>query len=152
METRQQQQSRTTTSEEEPAQSQQPADFALLLRQLYKRGHPDLLRHSHPELSRVNDMSMQLLNGVLSSIKVPNEYPPRTIQDIPFHLKHPVSGVYEEHTLSIRTAGGDCQKQLTQSFEVFFASTGLSEGGKFVWNKEYFPLPESGIEDNLNNL
>jgi hypothetical protein len=114
-------------------------DFAVLLRQLYRRSHPDLLRSSHPDLSKINDQSMQLLNGVLSTVKQANQYPPRTIEDIPFHLKSISGDRLEEHILQIRTAGGDCKKQLTATFEQFFIITGLSSTGKFQWTKDYFP-------------
>lgn len=123
-------------------------EFALLLRQLYRRSHPDLLRHSHPEFAKVNDTSMQLLNSVLSTIKRPNQYPPRMIQDIPFYLKNGADGSYDKYTLEIRTAGGECKRQLTRTFQTFFAATQLSNEGKFVWSKEYFPIiGEDHVED-----
>ncbi|RYH31273.1 DUF4460 domain-containing protein [archaeon] len=124
-------------------------DFTYLLRQLYKRSHPDLIRHSHPESAKVNDASMQLLNSIVSTIKKPDQFPPRLIQDIPFHIKGPNSTELSEYVLSIRTAGGDCRKQLTTTFEQFFMTTQLADPvqhaahystGKFVWNKEYFPI------------
>jgi len=37
-------------------------EFQVLLRQLYKKSHPDLLRSSFPSESIINDNSMQLLN------------------------------------------------------------------------------------------
>jgi hypothetical protein len=93
---------------------------------------------------------MQLLNSIVSTIKKPNQYPPRTFQDIPFHIKSPESGELVEYVLSIRTAGGDCRKQLTNTFEQFFLTTRLADQtlhqahyqntGKFIWNKEYFPI------------
>lgn len=116
-------------------------DFASILRNMYKRGHPDLLRASHPDLSRINDDSLQLLNAVITVIKKPSQFPPRTTQDLTFHLRHPEQGHYEKHILEIRTAGGDCKKQLTKAFESFFVSASLLEqGGRFKWNKEFFPL------------
>eukprot|EP01031_Cornospumella_fuschlensis_P027223 gene27223-32890_t len=124
-------------------------DFTFLLRQLYKRSHPDLIRHSHPEAAKVNDLSMQLLNSIVTTIKKPDQFPPRLIQDIPFHIKVQGDTELSEVVLSIRTAGGDCRKQLTTTFEQFFLSTKLADPdqhaahfttGRFVWNKEYFPI------------
>lgn len=119
-------------------------DFHNLLRQLYRRAHPDLLRHTYPEIADINDSSMQILNGVLSNIKTFNEFPPAIIKTIPFHLKNS-AGELECKYLNIRTAGGHCKRQLTNTFEIFFIETGITgkegaEIGKFQWGKEYFPL------------
>jgi hypothetical protein len=119
-------------------------DFHSLLRQLYRRAHPDLLRHTCPESADINDASMQILNGILSNIKTFNEFPQAIIKTIPFHLKNS-NGELECKYLSIRTAGGHCKRQLTNTFEIFFKETGILgnegvENGKFQWGKEYFPL------------
>ncbi len=119
--------------------AQEAPDFATMIRQLYRKSHPDLLRHSHPEYAEVNDQSMQVLNGILTTIKT-NEYPPRIVKDITFYMKVTSDGEYKPFLLSVRTGGGDCKGCLTDAFGSFFIATGLSPDGKFVWNKEYFPL------------
>jgi hypothetical protein len=119
--------------------AQEAPDFASMMRQLYRKSHPDLLRHSRPDLADINDQSMQLLNGILSTIKT-NEYPPRIVKDITFYMKVANDSEYKPYLLSIRTGGGDCKNHLTETFAAFFVMTGLSQSGKFVWNKEYFPL------------
>lgn len=63
------------------------ADFQSLLRSLYKKSHPDLLRSSFPEQADTNDQSMQLLNGILTTIKQYNAYPPRTKRSLPFFVR-----------------------------------------------------------------
>lgn len=110
--------------------------FSHLLRQFYKKAHPDILRGSHPVQADVNDTSFQLLNGILSTIKEDNGYPPRMMRTIPFHLMEKNGIVVRE--LHIKTAGGDCKKQLRKTFEAFFQETGISKG-QFTWDKEYFP-------------
>jgi hypothetical protein len=121
-------------------------EFHHLLRQLYKKSHPDLLRASNPDFADINDASMQILNGILSSIKVYNEYPPQIVKTIPFHVRN--AGKIDRIDLKIKTAGGDCRRSLTSSFENFFIDTGIIdsniEKGKdsFVWGKDYFPKIE----------
>jgi len=114
--------------------------FMPLMRQIYKKVHPDLLRNSHPELARVNDTSMQVLNGVLSTIKEFGEYPPQIIKNIPFHMLDG-NGATQLVSLRIMTAGGECKRQLTECFGVFFRETGVlsSAHDTFRWDKEYFP-------------
>ena len=118
-------------------------EFSSLLRQLYKRAHPDVLRSANPELASYNDDSMQTLNGILSTIKTYNEYPAQIIKTIPFHLKTN-DGRLERVDLRIRTAGGDCKRQLTVSFSEFFVEAGIYSE-PFTWPKDYFPMkPKEG--------
>lgn len=108
-----------------------------LLRSLYLRAHPDVIRHSEPALADVNNASMQVLNGVLSTLKVHNSYPPRLSQVIPFHVK--TGDSIKSFELKLVTAGGDSRRQLTESFSVFFREAGILQGRDFQWDKEYFP-------------
>jgi hypothetical protein len=122
--------------------------FSAMIRQLYRRSHPDLLRASHLEFSIVNDQSMQVLNGVLSAVKTYNEYPPQIVKRIPFHMKTIGADSVNCFHLNIVTAGGDSKKQITRTFQEFFVKTGISEDGQFQWDKEYFPtsLIENHVE------
>ena len=133
----------------------------------YIKVHPDLLQNSHPEFSKVNDKSMQLLNGVLTSIKKYNEFPPRMVENIPFYLLDSSSGSTSLIALRIQTAGGECKKSLTASFAGFFTEAGVlppleeiraaAESGDalaiarlktpFVWDKEFFPTEERDYDD-----
>jgi len=113
-------------------------EFKDLLRQLYRSSHPDLIRSANPEMSIINDISLQKLNGILSTIKERNEFPAATIQDIPFFVKKP-NNEYEKISLRINLAGGDCRHQLAGCFEKFFSKAGINEG-KFRWGDEYFPF------------
>jgi Domain of unknown function (DUF4460) len=145
--------------------------FSSLLRVLYKKSHPDLLRASHPELAEANDVSMRTLNGILTTLKQYNEYPAQIIQTLPFHMKNSKTGAIEEVDLRIKTAGGDSARSLTASFEDFFlrssilqipeqeqsALTSVKKSGEcFRWDKEYFPTEslleqdEQDEEDELN--
>jgi len=127
-------------------------DFGHLLRSLFKRSHPDLLRHAHPDLAAINDQSIQILNGILSTIKDPNSYPPQMIKDIPLHVRFPPQNHIEEHVLKIRTGGGDCKKHLTEIFQNFFVETKISPDGKFIWGKDYFPKQHAAeVEEELRN-
>lgn len=118
-------------------------DFHELLRQLYRKSHPDLLRASHPQFAEVNDSSMQLLNGILSTIKKYNEYPAQIVKTIPFHIRD--GEVIKLAHLRIQTAGGDCRRSLSTSFQNFFLDVGITNketGGSFSWGKDYFPTSE----------
>ena len=119
--------------------------FAGLLRQFYRQSHPDLLRASHNQQAEVNDQSWQTLNGILSTIKEVNSYPPRMSKNIPFYIRSSEKDaegmiVLKHVELRIRTAGGECKKQLTVTLQDFFVTSGISSDGKFSWGKEYFPL------------
>lgn len=127
-------------------------EFSLLMRTLYKRSHPDLLRHSHPEKAEINDNSMQILNSIIDSIKRENDYPPQQIKDIPFYLKVASKEELELHVLEIRTPGGECKKQLTNTFIGFFQKTGILSEPSFVWGREYFPLPISTEHTPYSNV
>lgn len=121
-------------------------EFHDLLRKLYRKSHPDLLRATHPEFAVVNDSSMQLLNGILSTIKKYNEYPPLLVKSIPFHVRN--GEKIEVFNLKIKTAGGDSQRALTTSFKDFFLASGITSiesGTDFAWGKNYFPT--SAISD-----
>ena len=116
-------------------------EFQVLLRQLYKKSHPDLLRSSYPNESIINDNSMQLLNGVLSAIKSTTEMPPAMRKSIPFYLKSPNSKELKAISLNINTSGGYSKNQITTTFENFFIEAGITtkDNGKFKWNDDYFP-------------
>jgi hypothetical protein len=123
--------------------------FQHLLRQLYKKSHPDLLRASNPDFAVTNDTSFQLLNGILSTIKVYNEHPAAMVKAIPFYVRNGV--IIEKIDLKIRTGGGFCRRALTVSFEEFFIKaqvidTKVAKGKEpFVWDKDYFPTK---LEEN----
>jgi hypothetical protein len=132
-------------------------DFQHLLRQLYKKTHPDLLRAVHPEAAVVNDSSMQVLNGILSTIKQYNEFPPQIVKRVPFFVRDP-EGQMKSVELNIRTAGGDSRKTLTASFTTFFAEVGFvppdkARGGSaFLWGKEYFPIAPPDTSDEAGMI
>lgn len=127
--------------------------FAGLLRQFYKQTHPDLLRATHNEFADVNDQSWQTLNGILSTCKELNSFPPRMTKSIPFYMRSKTeeSGFRQIH-LRIKTAGGDCRKQLTVTLSDFFVESGISEDGRFVWGKDYFPSEISGQKVEEDDL
>ena len=111
-----------------------------LLRHLYRRAHPDILRAAHPKLADINSFSIQELNGVLSTIKdndEENPYPPRISKNIIFHMKNKDDDKTKSCELLIRTGGGDCRKQLTKSLSQFFKKTGILTDGQFKWDAEF---------------
>ena len=127
-------------------------EFQVLLRQLYRKSHPDLLRASHPEAAEVNDSSMQLLNGVLSTIKKFNQFPAQIVKTIPFNVKN--GDQVTVVNLKIQTAGGDCRRALTGSFRDFFYDAGIIEskiGAQFSWGKDYFPKIPGENDDEEKN-
>jgi hypothetical protein len=127
--------------------------FAGLLRQFYRQSHPDLLRASHAEFADINDQSWQTLNGILSTIKEVNSYPPRMTKTIPFYLRAANTESGLKHIeLTVRTGGGDCKKQLTVTMQDFFVASGISADGKFTWGKEYFPLEVAGAVEEEEEL
>lgn len=99
--------------------------FSELMRKIYKRCHPDLVRSRFPEAASSNEVGLQTINSVLDTIKKFNSFPPQIIQTIPLALL-PEDGDELRHvTLRIKTAGGDCRKSLTQSFTDLFLQAGL---------------------------
>lgn len=120
--------------------------FSGLLRQFYKQTHPDILRASNSEYADVNDQSWKTLNGILTTIKEVNSYPPQMVKTIPFYMRSTASKTgFKTVELRIRTAGGDCKKQLTVTLQNFFMESEISPDGKFQWGKEYFPLEIAGV-------
>eukprot|EP00602_Paraphysomonas_sp_CaronLab_P009363 CAMPEP_0185038058 /NCGR_PEP_ID=MMETSP1103-20130426/33245_1 /TAXON_ID=36769 /ORGANISM="Paraphysomonas bandaiensis, Strain Caron Lab Isolate" /LENGTH=102 /DNA_ID=CAMNT_0027576323 /DNA_START=200 /DNA_END=508 /DNA_ORIENTATION=- len=88
-------------------------------------------------MARVNDNSMQELNGVLSTVKATTEYPAAMDKQFTFYMKSS-DGTYEKFELAIKTSGGDCRNQLKTTFQNFFEVTGISST-PFQWDAEYFP-------------
>jgi hypothetical protein len=125
--------------------------FAPLMRQIFRKMHPDLLKASFPALSRENDANLQILNGILTSIKKYGEYPPQIVKNVPFHmLDSEAPGGTRVVSLRIKTAGGECKRQLTQSFVSFFHETGTLPRNftAFRWDSEYFPTEAPTIRDD----
>jgi hypothetical protein len=112
--------------------------FHNLLRQLYRKIHPDLVRSHSEMMSKVNDTSMQELNGVLSTVKT-IDYPRVIDKRFIFYAKDKDS-IYQQHELHLKTSGGDCRKQLKGTFEIFFKQIGVLAEGSFRWDVEYFPV------------
>jgi hypothetical protein len=134
--------------EEEQSTLKDLPKFQTLMRAMYRKVHPDLLKASHPELSKVNDSSMQILNSVITSIKKYNDFPPQIVKSIPFYIID--DGEARLLQLRILTAGGECQKSLTKSFAGFFAEAGIlmiednnNKTPAFIWDKDFFPKEES---------
>lgn len=126
--------------------------FHSLLRQLYRKTHPDLVRSHSEVMSKVNDISMQELNGVLSTIKT-TDFPPAIDKRFIFYVKDTKTQAYEKHELHLKTSGGDCRKQLKTTFETFFKTTGISDTA-FRWDADYFPVlkyTDVIAEDNTTN-
>lgn len=144
--------------------------FNDLLRQLYRQCHPDVLRAVRPQYADVNDQSIQVLNGILSTIKEPNSYPPRMVQTIPFYMKRlpsqpapataaagapaavaagassvgAVDDGFQRVDMRLKTAGGECRRQFTKAMHDFFVASGMMQpGDSFKWSAEYFPLESS---------
>lgn len=65
--------------------------------------HPDLLLAHSETMSKINDNSMKELNGVLSTVKLPSEYPPAIDKVFVFYLKK--DAAYEKFTLHLETSG-----------------------------------------------
>jgi hypothetical protein len=105
------------------------------MKKLYMKSHPDLLRAVSEEKASINDSSMQIVNGILSTVKENKEFPVASTQSIPFYVRQGTE--YELKQLLIRTGGGDCRHQLAACFEAFFAETGIHDG-KFNWGNDYF--------------
>ena len=109
--------------------------FSDLIKKIYLKSHPDLIRSHSADRAAVNDASMQSLNGVLSTIKTTEEFPPATDKMIPFFIN--IDGEFRKVDLKLKTGGGDCRYQLARCFEDFFEKTNVNSG-KFSWGKDYF--------------
>lgn len=118
--------------------------FADLMRKIYMRSHPDLLRASAPEKAAVNDSSMQSLNSVLTIVKRNKEFPTAADKAIPFHVK--IDDEVQLVELKLKTGGGDCRHQLAACFQDFFEKTKI-HSGKFTWGKDYFPESGEDVEE-----
>jgi hypothetical protein len=100
---------------------------------LYLSAHPDLLLSHSETMASINDNSMKELNGVLSTVKLPSEYPPAIDKVFVFYMKRGTD--YEKFSLHLETSGGDSRKQLKTTFEEFFARTDINHTS-FRWDKE----------------
>jgi hypothetical protein len=131
-------------------------EFSNLLKQFYKRAHPDILRAHNPKIAEFNDNSFQQLNEILSAIKEINSFPPMMSKTITFYLRRNVERIsasiisnsiheFSQIDLKVKLAGGDCRKSLHHSFQHFFESAGVltSRNVKFKWGKDYFPEEDS---------
>ena len=120
--------------------------FSTVLKQLYKRTHPDLLRSKCATSAEHNDKSWQVLNGILSTVKESGggSYPPAINQQVKLFMSSP-SGL-EPVELRIQTAGGDCRRSLTKSFsELFVNAKLLKPDDSIVWDDDYFrPVLDNG--------
>ena len=112
--------------------------FSQLLKTFYLKAHPDLIRSVNSQYSEENDNSFQQLNEVISSIKECNSYPPQISKSLAFNLMNK-DRQFTKVNLIIKTPGGDCRKLLSKTFQDFFQSAGIYDGGRFAWGKEYFP-------------
>ena len=119
------------------AQSSRPGmKFSTVLKQLYKRTHPDLLRSKCETSAEHNDKSWQVLNGILSTVKE-SAYPPAINKQVKLFMSSPTG--LEPVELRIQTAGGDCRRSLTKSFsELFVNAKLLKVDDTIVWDEEYF--------------
>ena len=144
--------------------------FSTLMRSIYKRCHPDLLRARFPEEASANEQGLQTINSVLDTIKKFNSFPPQIIKTIPLALLSENGNDLRSVTLRIKTAGGDCRRSLTSSFADLFIQAelikdyevdenldvGMRKKGKkskkkqrelFVWNEGFFKTSSEGEED-----
>ena len=114
--------------------------FPDLMRKLQLRTHPDLIRSIDPMKADANETGMQVINGMLDTCKQnPPEYPPAITKRIPIYIKDGEDG-FTKIILHIETAGGDCRRQMTTSFERFFREAALLDKDKtFNWGP-YFPI------------
>ncbi len=108
--------------------------FSSLIRQFYKRSHPDLLRASHPEYAQINDQSMQILNDVITTIKSVDKTQKLLIKKIPFYMK--TTGSTEVTLIEMNLKS----MMMKRSFEQFFIASKISEDGVFVWDKDFYPV------------
>lgn len=114
--------------------------FPDLMRKLQLRTHPDLIRSIDPLKADANETGMQVINGMLDTCKQnPPEYPPALTKRIPIYIKDSEDG-FTKIILHVETAGGDCRRQMTTSFEKFFRAAALLDKDKsFHWGP-YFPI------------
>jgi hypothetical protein len=119
------------------ANNREYPEFSQLLKAFYKKSHPDIVRSLNPILAEENDVSFQELNEILSTIKNQDQYPPQMSKTIIFNVKNDQND-FKKVGLMIKTAGGDCRRSLSISFQTFFESVGLGTS-RFVWGKDYFP-------------
>lgn len=125
--------------------------FGHLLKQLYKKTHPDLLRSTCAISASHNDKQWQVLNGILSTIK-DNQYPPAIRSQMSLFL-HGSSTPLQSVQLTIHTAGGDCKRSLTKSFSELFAQASLlTATAEFEWDSDYFNLDKVVVDYNETNF
>ncbi|CEG47187.1 T-cell activation inhibitor, mitochondrial [Plasmopara halstedii] len=107
------------------------------LRKLYLRTHPDLFGR-YPNQQRANEESYKELLGILDAIEKHNEFPPAKTLSLPFFLKTPVEGEFQEVKLRLRTTGGACNTLVEEALGRFFGECSLPEvfqWGEGSWGK-----------------
>lgn len=120
--------------------------FSVLLKQLYKRTHPDLLRSRCAVSAEHNDKQWQVLNGILSSVRGDvGEYPRAISQTMTLYLLGATT--LEPVQLRIQTAGGDCKRSLTKSFTDLFLSAKILKENQpeIIFEDDYFRVAK--LED-----
>jgi len=138
---------RGTSKQTADGPTEEAPRFSVLLKQLYKRTHPDLLRSRCAVSADHNDKQWQVLNGILSSVRGDaGEYPRAISQTMTLYL---LGATLEPVQLRIQTAGGDCKRSLTKSFTDLFLSAKILQPGQpeIVFEEDYFrvaKLEEAG--------
>jgi hypothetical protein len=110
-----------------------------VMRNLYKRIHPDLLTN-YPEQKHINEQSLMTLQGLLNALKDASgdtPYPKIINAILPFYLRGKTSGHFQKSELLLHTTGTACKAIVQKQLETFFKQTGLATS--FTWDAEYFP-------------
>ncbi|KAK3260137.1 hypothetical protein CYMTET_30892 [Cymbomonas tetramitiformis] len=115
-----------------------------VMRELQKQVHPDKFT-MHPEAQAVNQESLSVLQGFLSSVKkLQGEYPPAGVHRLKFHIRGRNDELRQVGTV-LKTTGGDCRKLVEVSLSGLFTHCGLSP--IFRWDPGYWEMSE--VDDGL---
>jgi len=111
-----------------------------LMRQLYKKIHPDLMM-AYPEQREQNEKSLgtfQNFLGLLKQVDGNEKYPVLKNAILPFYLRTATPGHFQRVELFLHTDSTMNKKGIEKQLATFFKSINLSS--QFKWDDEYFPF------------
>ena len=107
-----------------------------MLRQFYKKVHPDLFGR-FPELKEANEESLQVLMSVLETIKSNNaEYVPVRTEKVYFYVRTDKPDHFMKVPVTLRTTGNHCHHVVAESLSKLFERCGLP--ASFQWGDGYW--------------
>lgn len=107
-----------------------------VLRQFYKKVHPDLFGR-YPELKESNEVNLQALMSLLDYMKSNNsEFVPVKTEKLHFFVRTDKADHFMKVPITIRTTGNNCHHVVAESLSKLFTRCGLPSS--FQWGDNYW--------------